>query len=289
MVAVHRNLSSANSVVCAGENGEESHWAEGQCRPILLGGIYPGVPIVARVHSISSRDGFPKGCLFMKRWFIRLRRLWLAGMLALASTLVMGIWLAGGASAHASFVSSDPAPGTVVATAPTQVSVTFAEEVNPAGADGIPSSLQVYHNSDLTNIYHSDQDAKLVSPENGTQYPLSDAKTMTIPVTGDGDGIYEVYWHTVSADDGDQDSGVFFFGVGTGNVLGFPTTASSTPPATTTTSSGTPIWVTILVGIVGLVLGGLIIGLARRPRTASAASDGTSVTSPSGSTPAEKR
>lgn len=219
----------------------------------------------------------------MMRWCTRLSRLWLAACFALSGALGMSVWLAGVAFAHASYDSSNPAAGAVLATAPTQVTVHFEQNINPAGENGIPSSLQVFHDTDLTNIYHADQDAKLVSTGQ-TQFPVSDAKTMSIAMTGDGDGIYEVYWHTISADDGEADSGVFFFGVGTGNVLGLPTTAS-TP--TTTTSSGMPIWVTILVGIVGLALGaGIAAGIRRRSQPAVAAPQ-NNAPSP-GETPVEK-
>lgn len=222
----------------------------------------------------------------MMRWFLRLSRLWLAALFALSSALGLSVWLAGAASAHASYVSSDPAAGAVLATAPTQVTVHFAENVNPAGANGIPSSLQVFLKPELKNTFYSDEDATQV--DNGkTQFPLSDAKTMTIPMKGAGNGIYEVYWHTVSADDGHEDSGVFFFGVGTGNVLG---TSSTPATSAANTSSGTPIWVTILVGIVALVLGGgIVAGLRRRPQAAGAGEGGSHVPSPPGGTPAEKR
>jgi methionine-rich copper-binding protein CopC len=217
------------------------------------------------------------------RWFTRLSRLWLVACFALSGALGMSVWLAGVASAHASYDSSNPAAGAVLTTAPTQVTVHFQQNINPAGKNGVPSSLQIFHDTDLTNIYHSDQDAKLVSTGQ-TQFPADDAKTMSIAMTGDGNGIYEVYWHTLSADDGEVDSGVFFFGVGAGNVLGLPTTAS-TP--TTTSSSGMPIWVTILVGIVGLALGaGITAGIRRRSQPAAAAPQ-NNAPSP-GETPIEK-
>lgn len=204
----------------------------------------------------------------MTRFFMRFHRLWLAGVFALMSGLGMSVLFAGVASAHASYVSSNPAAGSVVATAPTQITVHFAENVNPQGKGGVPSSLTVWHEQDAKNIYSFDEEAKQVSPANGTQFPLSNAKTMTINMTGDGNGIYAVSWYTVSADDGDPDSGVFFFGVGNPHVLGV-TAVSSAP--TNTASSGTPVWVPILVGILALLIGGAIgAGLARR-RPADAA------------------
>jgi len=205
--------------------------------------------------------------LVMLRFVHGFRRLWLAGLLALAGAMGTSFLLAGIASAHASYVSSDPAAGAVVATAPTTVTVHFAENVNPQG-----SSLVVYHETDAKNIYSFDQEAKTVSTGQA-QFPLSDAKSMTITMQGDGDGIYAVFWKTVSADDGDPDSGVFFFGVGTGNVLGTGSAAASTPTASgTSTGSGTSaaisgvsIWVPIVVGILALLFGGALgVWFARR-------------------------
>ena len=192
----------------------------------------------------------------MLRFIYRFRRLWLAGVLASTSALGLSILLAGVASAHASYESSDPAAGAVVATAPTTVTVRFAEDVNPQG-----SSLVVYHESEAKNTYSFDEEAKVVSTGQ-TSYPLSDAKSMTIAMQGDGDGIYAVSWKTVSADDGDADSGVFYFGVGKGNVLGNTTTNTTSP--TTTSSSGVAVWVPILVGILALLAGGAVgLWLAR--------------------------
>lgn len=222
------------------------------------------------------------------RWFTRLSRFWLAACFALSAALGMGVWLAGVASAHASYASSDPAAGAVLATAPTQVTVHFEQNVNPLGANGIPSSLSVYLNSDLKNTNYSDQDATLVSTGQ-TQFPSSDAKTMTIAMQGAGDGIYEVYWHTLSADDGEADSGVFFFAVGTTIGQGIVVTTPKTTPPASTTSSGTPIWVTILVGLVALALGGGIVAGMRRRAQPAVAAPPTNAPSPPEETPTEKR
>jgi methionine-rich copper-binding protein CopC len=223
----------------------------------------------------------------MIRWIPRLRALWLAVVLAASGAMGTGFLLAGVASAHASYVSSDPAAGAVLATAPTQVTVKFQEPVNPAGANGIPSSLQVFLNTDLKNTNYSDQDATLVSTGNG-QVLASDSTTMTVPMKGAGDGIYEVYWHTVSAADGDPDSGVFFFAVGTSVGQGVTVVTRTVTAPANSSSSGLPIWVTILVGIIGLVLGGAAVaGMRRRPQASAGA--GTTVTPPPEGTPLEKR
>src|ERR1051326_7922173 len=143
----------------------------------------PARPLCAPTGACSERFRVMSGFVY------RFRRLWLAGMLALTSALGLTVLFAGVASAHASYVSSTPAAGTVLATAPTQVSVKFAENVNPAGANGVPSSLQVFLKPELKNTFYSDQDATEVSTGT-TQFPLSDAKTMTIAMKGAGNGIY---------------------------------------------------------------------------------------------------
>jgi methionine-rich copper-binding protein CopC len=209
----------------------------------------------------------------MKQVLHGARRLWLAGLLAASLALGMSVALSGVASAHAAYDHSTPAAGAVLATAPTQVTVVFKENIDPKG-----SSLAVYHMSDAKDLTSFDEEAKQVSPDKGTQYPLSDPKSMTITMQGDGDGIYAVVWNTVSADDGDPDAGVFFFGVGKGNVLG--TSSSSSTPTTTTpasTSSGTPVWVTILVGIVALILGA-VAALALVGRRNSGSGNGSGPT-----------
>jgi methionine-rich copper-binding protein CopC len=196
----------------------------------------------------------------MKQTLHLCRRLWLAALIAGGILLALGAALPGVASAHASYDHSTPAPGTILDSAPTQVAVFFKEGMDPK-----QSSLAVYH-SDAKDTYNFDQEAKLVSPDNGTQFPLADSKSMTIAMQGDGNGIYAVVWHTVSTDDGDPDSGVFFFGVGKGTTLD---AGAAVTPGPTTSSSGTPVWVAILTGIVGLIVGGgAVLVLAGRKKAA---------------------
>ena len=77
---------------------------------------------------------------------------------------------------------------------------------------------------------------------------------------GDGSDIYRVDWTTVSAEDGDPTLGAFVFGVD-------PTGKSDkVPPTATTTTTGTPAWVAILTGVVGLVVGFLVAFLMRGQR-----------------------
>lgn len=169
----------------------------------------------------------------------------LAGVLALAVALLAP----GIASAHAYMVSSDPPAGSTVKTAPSQITVHFAEDVNPQG-----SAIIIY-----------DVSGKQVSTA-PAQVSRSDEKTMTVPVAGDGDGVYLVEWHTVSASDGDPDIGAFTFTV---DHTASAAVSTPTPPSVPgNTSSGTPVWLTVVLVLLGLVVGaGGGFALARRAKS----------------------
>jgi len=145
------------------------------------------------------------------------------------------------AAAHAKYTSSVPASNSTVTEAPTVVTVHFAEDVNPAGSD-----LIVY-----------DTKGNKVSTGAGT-VDTSDAKTMTVPMTGDDSDSYLVVWHTVSLDDGDAAVGAFIFNVGSTAKAG-DGGGSTTPPETAATaesaSTGVSGWVVALGGVLGLVIG----------------------------------
>lgn len=173
------------------------------------------------------------------------------------------------APAHAKVISSDPAIGSTIASAPTKVTVTTAEDMNP---DPAKSNLLVYGpGSDVTNTLISQGDAKI---------PLSNPKEMSVEIKPDSahlNGVYVVVWKTVSADDGDDAAGAFTFTVNTGASAATPTPTASTvttpSPTNTSTnsSSGMPIWVPIVSALVALIVG-LGAGLAlsrRKPATAT--------------------
>ena len=159
--------------------------------------------------------------------------------------------------AHAGYVSSDPAANAVVKTAPTAVTIHFAEPVNPSG-----SAITVY-------------DAKGQVVSGAAQVEQNDLTTLRVPMTGDDSEVYLVAWHTVSATDGDPDVGAFSFFV---NATG----SSDLAPATTTTTAsqtptGAPVWLVALIAAAALLVGlagGVAWARARRP--ASAASRGAS-------------
>jgi methionine-rich copper-binding protein CopC len=186
---------------------------------------------------------------------------------SLAMLLVMpGMALA--QPAHAEYVSSDPAANAMLAKAPTKITIHFAEEVNPAGSD-----ITVY-----------DAYGKVVSTE-AAQVDRADLKTMTVPMKADKSEIYVVNWHTASAMEGHQDAGSFRFFVNISPMLkgmvnnpsmsGSSMTSSgsmASNSSSSSSSSGLPIWVTVLVGVLGLLVGALVmLVFGRRPGSSSKA------------------
>ena len=170
--------------------------------------------------------------------------------------------------AHAEYLSSDPAANTMLTKAPTMITVHFSEALNPSGSD----------------ITVSDVDGKLVSTA-AAQIDRSDLKTMTVTMQGDQSEVYVVNWHTVSAMEGHHDAGSFRFFVNISPMLkgmvGSPSMSDSSPSssgamssgsASSSSSSGIPIWITVLVGVLGLLLGGgVALALTRRPKPSSQA------------------
>ena len=164
--------------------------------------------------------------------------------------LVPGIVLAH--PAHAEYVSSDPAANAMLTKAPTMITIHFSEQVNPLGSD----------------IIVSDADGKPVSTA-AAQVDRSDLKTMTVTIKGDQSEVYVVNWHTVSAMEGHHDAGSFRFFVnispmlkgmvGSPSMSGSPTSSSGSMSSGSSSSSGLPIWVTVLIGVLGLLIGGGVV------------------------------
>ncbi|MCD7101906.1 copper resistance CopC family protein [Pseudoclavibacter sp. 13-3] len=121
--------------------------------------------------------------------------------------LALQPWAAGRAHAHDVLASSDPAAGATLATAPTQVSLTFNNEV----LTGVANQIQV-HGPDGSSVA-------------GDGLASVDRRVVTVPVTATADGAYSVAWHVVSSD-GHPVEGTFSFTVGAAG-------ASTAPEATT--------------------------------------------------------
>lgn len=172
---------------------------------------------------------------------------WLRRVFALAlgmSVALMSVWPAFAQVAHAEYVSSTPGENAILHQAPTTISIVFSEDVNPVG-----SSIQVYdvNEEQLTTA--------------AAQVDRTNLKTMTVPMQGNGSELYVVVWRTVSAVEGHHDSGSFRFFVNPSPMLssminGGSMSSMPSSTASTSNSSGFPLWLVIMVGILGLLIGG---------------------------------
>lgn len=171
------------------------------------------------------------------------RRIGASAALALAAALLALAASSGGASAHAlipthaKLTHADPAPGAVLKSAPTTITLQFAEEMKPDGSDII--------------VYDGKGDK--VSTGAAT-VDRSDTKTMKVDMRGGDSEVYVVVWHNVSAADGDPDAGSYEF-----TVSADATPSSGHQPGSEAEAGGSggiqPL-VAALIGVLGLVVGG---------------------------------
>src|SRR2546426_6828867 len=122
----------------------------------------------------------------------RLRRVTAAG-----AALVVAIGLASPAMAHALLASSQPAAGSNLSSAPTEVVLTFAEAPDPK-----LSSVQVL-SSTGTSV--------TTGPATGV---AGSPTKLRVGLKALQPGVYTVAWTTVSSVDGHLARGSFAFGVG---------------------------------------------------------------------------
>jgi len=113
------------------------------------------------------------------------------------------------ALAHARFASSTPAPGQTLAASPAAVVITFTEELAAASTGKVTDASGATLSASAT-----------IDANDRTK--LTIALKPSLP-----NGVYKVSWHSVSADDGDELDGSFFFGVG----VPAPSTATAPNPA----------------------------------------------------------
>ncbi len=137
---------------------------------------------------------------------------------AILLTAVVFLALANLASAHAQLDHCTPAPGTAVATAPSEVRCWFTEEIDSK------ASTLVIADANGARVDNNDGHLDLNDP---------DHKQMFATVKPLATGVYKVTWHTVTTDDNGISDGVFYFGVG---QVAVPTNAP-TPASEATGSS----------------------------------------------------
>jgi len=115
-------------------------------------------------------------------------------LLLCASVAALSLAAAAPAFAHANLASSDPAAGATVQTAPTEISITFTEEVTPKF-----SSIEVLDPAGK----RVDQGAAQTAP--------NDAKILSVAVKPLTAGTYKVIWHATAADDSHKTKGDYQF------------------------------------------------------------------------------
>lgn len=163
---------------------------------------------------------------------------------AVLAALIGLVVFAGPASAHTELESSSPAEGASLATAPTQIQLTFGEPVT------LPP------------------DPVRVVGRDGARWrigtPSVAGAVVTVPVTPAGGAqAYTLTWKVV-AKDGDNVTGTVSFALTAPATA--PATAAATPPATAAaapatvdTTTGIPGWVWVLVAVAGVVSAGAVL------------------------------
>lgn len=164
----------------------------------------------------------------MKRWIV-----WLAPVamvLALTTSRV---------DAHANLLRAEPAPNSVHADAPDQVTLWFSEPLEPSAS----------------NIELLDANGAVISVTQASVDP-TDPTVMRLALPALQPGVYTVSWRALSAVDGHLTRGVFPFVVGTAEAA--PQAATAAGPAPGSFSEARPL--DVLSRILTLIGGALIMG-----------------------------
>jgi copper transport protein len=161
-------------------------------------------------------------------------------------SLAVFLLLAGPAAAHALLVSSDPAAGASLASAPSAVTLTFTEEPDPKLS--------------TIKVLATDGSSAGSGPVTAVAGQPKELRVTLGPLQP---GVYTVSWRTVSSVDGHLASGSFSFGVGVTPPSAAPSAAGGSPVGGS--SAPTPIavigrWL-LYLGLIGL-LGGAFVSLA---------------------------
>jgi methionine-rich copper-binding protein CopC len=196
----------------------------------------------------------------------------LPAAVAAALCLVLSLYAGRGAEAHATLQRSVPADQAQLSTAPRQVDLFFAQQLeqNHTGTFAVV----------LNRTGQTVSDEATIDPTNGQH--------LVVPLHGGlDDGVYTVFWKTTSDDDGGVSLGSFSFFIGHPDQQTVADTAASgqvfvpdsarsralSQPAPNSSSTGTLLAGLVLGGAAGLVVGGGAgwLLLRRRPPRAAPA------------------
>ena len=173
-----------------------------------------------------------------------LRRIAQPGWIGVSTLLAMLVFIliaASSAEAHAFVAKSDPAASSVLATAPTQVTIWFTERLEP----------------EATSATLSDHLGNTIP---GTSYRIGDDPKQLIVTLPAGltNGTYSVVWKNISADDGHPAKGYLPFTIGTAADI-----QAIVTPVDASTSAGAPEW--MRAGSRWLAFLGLFLAIAVWP------------------------
>jgi copper transport protein len=142
--------------------------------------------------------------------------------------MVTGL-LAGVALGHAQLAKSTPSAGQTLAVSPATVELTFSEDL-AAGSTG------------------SVTDASGAAVSTGATISTAERTQLSIALKpGLPNGVYKVSWHSISADDGDDLDGTFFFGVGV------PAPSTATEPASPNPAAISLLLVAVALGLASVL------------------------------------
>src|SRR5258708_24636211 len=143
----------------------------------------------------DGRSGWAFANVTGKRAVVALLLLVVAGL---------NLFVPGSALAHAYLVHADPPPGSTLAQAPTQLRLTFSEQVDSA----------------FSQVHVLNARRETIDRGDGA-VAADDPRAMVVSLhPGLADGRYTVAWRTLSADDGHSESGAYplIFGSAAGGV-----------------------------------------------------------------------
>jgi methionine-rich copper-binding protein CopC len=133
----------------------------------------------------------------------------------LLAALLTALWFAPIAFAHAHYVSSTPGSGAHLTTAPSSISITYDDALDP----------------NQTVLHVLGPNGKDVTTGK-TVVTIEATKVATVPITAAGTGAYTVNWHAVADDDKGVTEGTFSFTVGATTAAPAAAASSGSPAIT---------------------------------------------------------